>query len=199
MPESETVPPQPVRRSVRDDIVQAAVALVDELGDPYALSLRGIARRAGVSAPAIYGYFADLEAVIEAVVEQSFVDLGAATTEASAGHDDPVSALLAGCRAYVDYGLEHPGRYRAMFLRRPHDAAAYGPQAIEVFRTLATAVRRCLSESAAGRSQVSQSATALWAGLNGLVTFHPAALASAPTTDEIVRTLVAGHVGREPG
>ena len=44
---------------LRDDIVAAAVALLDETGDQAAVSLRAVARRVGIAAPSIYRHFAD--------------------------------------------------------------------------------------------------------------------------------------------
>ena len=42
----------------------AAIALIDESDDPASLTLRGIAHRVGITAPAIYAHFPDLAAVI---------------------------------------------------------------------------------------------------------------------------------------
>ena len=61
---------------LRDEILTAATALVDDGEVP--LSLRGVARRAGISAPSIYGHFADLDALVAAMLAQSFRELGIA-------------------------------------------------------------------------------------------------------------------------
>ena len=48
---------------LRDEIIDASIALIDETDDPAALTLRGIARQAGITAPSIYRHFADLAAI----------------------------------------------------------------------------------------------------------------------------------------
>src|SRR5277367_3729406 len=86
---------------LREEIVDAAIALIDEAGDPAALTLRGIARRAGITAPSIYSHFADLAAVITAVLATSFDEMAGAVQGALDGQDDPSRALIAAGNAYV--------------------------------------------------------------------------------------------------
>ena len=101
---------------LRDDIVDAAVALLDETGDQAAVSLRAVARRVGIAAPSIYRHFADQPAMMLAVVEQAFDELNAALRGArDAAGDDPRERLFAVCAAYLDFAQQHPGRYRTMF------------------------------------------------------------------------------------
>ncbi|MFD9698218.1 TetR family transcriptional regulator [Lentzea sp. NPDC059081] len=45
---------------LRAEIERAAMELLDELGSPEALTLRGVARAAGITGPAIYPHFAGL-------------------------------------------------------------------------------------------------------------------------------------------
>ena len=42
---------------LREEIVEAGIRLVDETGDSAALTLRGVARAAGIAAPSIYQHF----------------------------------------------------------------------------------------------------------------------------------------------
>ena len=75
-----------------------------------ALSLRDVARRAGVSHNAPYRHFPQREALLAALAAEGFEWLGAAQREA---------ALARGLRgmgeAYVSFALAHPQRFRLMF------------------------------------------------------------------------------------
>ncbi len=94
-------------------LVGAALALLAE-GGIDALSLREVARRAGVSAMAPYRHYADKEALLAAVAEHGFVGLGAALREADAAAS-PERALVSQASAYVRYALAHPALFRLMF------------------------------------------------------------------------------------
>ncbi len=96
-------------------LLEAALTVLDELG-PQGLTIREVARRAGVSHAAPYRHFADKDALILAVVEQGFAlmqDTMDARREAAPA--DPVHQFAASGLAYVDFALQHPAHYRVMF------------------------------------------------------------------------------------
>lgn len=105
---------------LRDEIVSAAERLVNQEGGSDGLTLRAIAREAGISAPSIYAHFADREAVLDAVLDAGFDRLRRTVTDRVGRVDDgtdPVRRLLAGCRGYVDFAMEEPASYRLLFSR----------------------------------------------------------------------------------
>ncbi|MGY1739008.1 TetR/AcrR family transcriptional regulator [Geodermatophilus sp. SYSU D00684] len=153
-------------RDLRSDLVTAATALLERTGAVETVTLRGVAREAGVTAPAVYGHFADLAALLDAVVDRGFADLVAAIREATAGLDDPAERLRAGCRAYVHAGLAAPARYRAMFgPRRP----ASGARAFDV---LVAAVAACVAAGVSAGRDPRADAALVWTALHGLVTLR---------------------------
>lgn len=81
-------------------------------------SLRGVARRAGVSAPAVYRHFADKDALLEAVGHECSERLAKAqaTAIAAAAQDDPLEQFRAIGIALVVFAVEHPEHYRALCL-----------------------------------------------------------------------------------
>lgn len=95
-------------------IVAAALDVVDDVG-VQGLTLRGLARTIGVSAPALYAHFADIDAILLAVSERAFADLAAHLTAAADQAEEPAARLRATCRAYLEYAQHHPGRYQVMF------------------------------------------------------------------------------------
>ncbi|MDT0350258.1 TetR/AcrR family transcriptional regulator [Pseudonocardia charpentierae] len=162
---------------LRDDIVAAAVALLDETGDESAVTLRAVARRVGIAAPSIYRHFADQPSIMLAVVQQAFDELNAELYGAlDVAGDDPRTRLFAVCTRYLEFARRHPGRYRTMFggLWMPDleasslteaDLHALGRVSMEV---LVEVLGGCVAAGIATTTDVSADAVALWVGLHGL-------------------------------
>ena len=94
--------------------MSTALGVIDEAG-VHGLSLRGLARSIGVSAPAIYAHFPNVDAILLAVARQLFADLAARLSAAAGEAPDPPARLRAVCQAYLDHAEDHPGRYLVMF------------------------------------------------------------------------------------
>lgn len=137
---------------LREDILDAADALLVELGDEDAVSMRAIAGRVGVGPGALYLHFADKPELLFAVCERHFAALDAALGAAEAEANDPLDALRRRGRAYVDFALAEPEHYRILFMGRPGAApeawsaermassAAFGNQVRSVRRGMDTGV-----------------------------------------------------------
>lgn len=101
---------------LRQALIDGALTLIRENQDGKTLSMREVARRAGVSNAAPYRHFADKDALLAAVAEKGFRLL---TASLKAGvesvTDDPVRSLRASGVAYVKFAIAHPAYYRVMF------------------------------------------------------------------------------------
>ena len=157
---------------LRDEIIDASIALIDETADPAALTLRGIARQTGITAPSIYRHFDDLAAITTAVLAASFDELGDAVQAALDGQHDPAPALIAAGRAYVRFAWEHPARYRLMFA-----ASGYAPNAEAVFALVEGAIRDCVTVGESASDDPRTDTWLLWAALHGVATLEKPALA----------------------
>ena len=96
----------------------AARDLLAETGSDDAVSVRAVAERVGVSTPSIYLHFADKDALIDAVCEEVFTELGTAMEEAAQGADDPFDSLRQRGLAYVQFALDNPEHYRIVQMTR---------------------------------------------------------------------------------
>jgi AcrR family transcriptional regulator len=103
-------------RDLRQALLTAALQALPEVG-PERLSLRDIARRAGVSEAAPYHHFADKEALVAAVAGECAQRLLAALEDAvtEAGDDQRRRFQLTGI-AYIRFAVAHPAHFRAMEL-----------------------------------------------------------------------------------
>ncbi|MCE9579314.1 MAG: TetR/AcrR family transcriptional regulator [Deltaproteobacteria bacterium] len=81
-----------------------------------AVTLREIARRAGVSPRAPYRHFAQRDALLAAIAEDGFADFGAALARArDRAGDDHGDRLRALARAYLGFAAAHPALLALMF------------------------------------------------------------------------------------
>ena len=70
-----------LRREMIDEIIGTARLLLEKDG-PSAISVRGIARQVGVTAPAIYRYYPSLDALMSALSESVISELCAVVESA---------------------------------------------------------------------------------------------------------------------
>ena len=94
-------------------VLAAAWELVREDG-LAALSLRELARRAGITTPTVYAYFESKNAIFDAMfadAAREFVDLKAALPVT----DDPRQDLLTEARAFVEFCVSDVPRYQLLF------------------------------------------------------------------------------------
>jgi AcrR family transcriptional regulator len=98
---------------LRRALVLAAEAVLEREG-PSALSLRAVAREAGVSPAAPYHHFKDKNELLNAVAIEGFAQLKRAMAEAisHAAPDDKRSAIGI---AYVEFAQANPAIYRVMY------------------------------------------------------------------------------------
>ena len=100
---------------LRQALMQAATELLRQQG-PNALSLRAIAKRAGVSHTAPYRHFADKDALLSALVFAGFDQLYHRLKEVQKNcADDPTEQLLKAGVAYIKLAVENPELTQLMF------------------------------------------------------------------------------------
>ena len=164
---------------LRTEILDAASQILADAGAPQRLSLRSVARRAGIAATSVYLHFADVNELTAAVAERYFGELGRTIARARRAHDDPGLALLAGCKAYCRYAIRNPGHYRVLFeLERP-DLGPNRPYNLEqsagagVLQALVEDIERCRSSPlATAEGDVRVVAVSVWTSLHGIVSLR---------------------------
>jgi len=104
---------------LRQALLTAALTILEKK-DARSLSLREVARTAGVSHTAPYRHFEDKAALLAAIAQEGFIEFGRYLT-AALTPDDPVKSLQDIGVAYVRYALDHPTHFRVMFSSFPPD------------------------------------------------------------------------------
>lgn len=99
----------------REEILQAAKELFLEQGYE-STTIRRIADRVGVSAPALYLYFQDKEQMMLALCDQTFAVLIKSIAEIESTVTDSRERIRRFGEAYLNFGLAHPDEYKLIFL-----------------------------------------------------------------------------------
>jgi AcrR family transcriptional regulator len=114
MSEAKSVESRPYHHGdLRRALVDAARRLLESEG-PSALSLRAVAREAGVSPAAPYHHFKDKAELLDAVAHEGWELLHEAMTAAKAAVEGPHKLSALGI-AYVCFARENPALYRVMY------------------------------------------------------------------------------------
>ncbi|MEV6118525.1 TetR/AcrR family transcriptional regulator [Streptomyces sp. NPDC052109] len=185
---------------LRERLVDVGVELLAAEG-LRALTLREIARRAGVSHGAPRRYFPTHLELLSAIALRGFTDLAerarTTLTHAPAGPRARVAALA---RTYLEFALDHPGMYELMFRHDLLESGRLGLRetSLPLFGVLAGLVGEARPEADARRV-----AGALWANLHGLAQlWRWRSLQLALGEDDVgalLEAVLVAHLGAEDG
>lgn len=104
---------------LREELLRASLHLIETEG-LAAVSLRRVAREAGVSPGAPYHHFSDRAALLAAISTRGFEQLGAQLISAREQADGPRDAIIRMTVAYVEFARASPGYFRLMFRPELH-------------------------------------------------------------------------------
>jgi AcrR family transcriptional regulator len=193
---------------LRGALLAAARLILEEQG-PRALTLREVARRAGVSHAAPRHHYASLRDFMADCAGMGFDDLAAVLSRAWQEHpDDPQAGLCAMGRAYVLFALAHRAVFRLMFDR---DTYAEPTADLMVSGERAYAVLVGGVEALAPSRPAADKALAvstLWSLVHGLATLmlegkiigpDPAPEAAGAHVEAACRLAIDGYLARAPG
>jgi len=79
------------------------------------VTLRAVGEAAGVSRSAPYRHYADKAALMRALAERALRQIAGWIRHGAECHQDAWQRVHAGCRAYIDYAVEHPHHYQLVF------------------------------------------------------------------------------------
>ncbi len=119
----KTATPPPAA-DLRERVLAAAFELVEKEG-LAALSMREVARRAGVSHQAPYHHFKGREEILAAMAQEGFGMLEQRLAEARRGAESPREAAERAGEAYILFAVRHPAHFRLMFRPELVDVEAH--------------------------------------------------------------------------
>src|SRR4030088_1673672 len=170
---------------LRAACLSAALELLEE-GGATALSLRAVARRAGVSPAAPYRHYADREALVSAVAAVGYRELAERLAVAHPSPSTP-EQLARVAIAYVQFALERPALFRIMFgepCDRDNDERVAATAAVSLY------VRGIVGRTFP-QADADALATAIWALVHGLAFLHLDGKLDAPTPAAVAERITS--------
>lgn len=168
-------------------LVQVALELLAE-GGVEGLSLRRIARRAGVSHGAPLRHFRSAADLLAEVAARGFRQLSEAVEESSARlapGAGPVARLAAAGRAYVGGAVANPGLFALMFRPEELDVenASFRRHAGEAFEQVVRHVRAAQDAGWQPQRDTRLLAGCVWAAVHGLASLWSQGALAGPVPD----------------
>ena len=137
------------------------------------LSLRKVAKKAGVSHAAPYAHFADKQALIAAISTEGYHRLYDQLTAAVAINEgDPQRILVEAGWSYVQFALNDPQRFKVMFsgiLEQEKDYPEFREMALKSFELLVTLVKGCQAAGLLAPDPADMVAVRLWSVVHGFI------------------------------
>jgi AcrR family transcriptional regulator len=154
---------------LREQVLAASLALIEDEG-VAALSLREVARRAGVSHQAPYHHFGNKEGIVAELVVRGFTRLAERLEAAERMRGTSSRRLMQAGVAYVDFALAEPASFRIMFMSELVDLSAFPAADAAGARAYAPLVRLVTERHGRGRTPKPGSEAAR--RFDALVTMH---------------------------
>ena len=186
----------------REVVISSAQEMLESEGVDQ-LSLRGLARHLGVTAPALYAYVDDKYDLLAAVAAEHFE--GLITRFDAIDEVDPVERIRALSHAYVDHALASPALFHLMFRYPPTPVAGAEafPPATRAFEAAAAATAAAIGTGQLAVTDPALASMTMWASIHGvaevlLLGFSADPEASALLVDSVIDTVLAGQMQPRP-
>jgi AcrR family transcriptional regulator len=188
---------QPLTRAA---ILAEARAVVADAG-LGALTLRGLARRLDVTAPALYLHFESKDELVRAVAEDEFEQLITRLERAVEGVSDPIEQIRVQSRAYVAHAIASPTLLEVLFIFRPawtpSAVAKELPLASKAFAIAAAPVEDAIAQGRLRDPDALVAALTLWAAVHGIASLLAASPqfgndAETALVDSVIDTVLIG-------
>jgi AcrR family transcriptional regulator len=158
---------------LRDELIEAAAHLLATAAHPDDVSIRAVARAAGVSPTATYRHFSDRDELVHAAVGSCFGEFAQEMLEATADEPNPFERLRAAGRSYLEYAMAEHGHYRVLFsnpVPMHSDLVEADSAGKAAFEQLVDIVQACLDAGAPARSDdATYLSFQVWTWMHGIV------------------------------
>jgi AcrR family transcriptional regulator len=156
--------------NLRAALLEAAEAELEAQG-VEGFSLRGVAKRAGVSHAAPAHHFRDANGLLTGLAAEGYRRFVAAQeARQKNAPPDGMSQLVAAGMGYIDFAMAHPALFRLMFSsdRPDHEAPELAAAGAEAFERLIRAIRQVRGVDPSKDKKAMLSVMAAWAIAHGL-------------------------------
>ena len=184
---------------LRDELLDAALRVLEDPTNEGRLAIRAVAAEAGVAPQSVYLQFPDASALRWAAFTRLFEVLAVHLDGATRAASDPRGALDAWAGAYINFALENPARYQAMFgAVGEHHPGLHADQlpGSAVFAGLQQRLSNVVGRRRSNTVDPVSSTICLWAGLHGLASLRISKPSFPwPPLDSLVTQTIDAHTG----
>src|SRR5512134_242181 len=153
-------------------LIKAGIEILSKEG-VVGLSLRKVAKRAGVSHSAPYAHFKDRQALIAAISTEGFKQLFAELDAAIAPCiNDPKQQLVEGAWAYVQFALNNADTFKIMFsgvLEKEKEYPSFVETSRKTFERVVEIVRACQEAGVLRPAPPELMAVSVWGQVYGVI------------------------------
>ena len=156
---------------LKNALIWAGIEILSKEG-MQALSLRNVAKKAGVSHAAPYAHFADKQALIAAIATEGYKKLYQRLVAVQGNQNDPLARLIEIAQAYVQFAIDEPDHFKITFsgvVEAEKDHPEYVEQSKRCFALVVAAVADCQKKEVLPRSDSQLVTVSLWACIHGFV------------------------------
>jgi len=157
---------------LKNALIQAGVKILAKEG-VGGLSLRKVAKKAGVSHSAPYAHFPDKQSLIAAISTEGFKQLYTELDAAVSPYaNDPRRQLAEGIWAYVQFAMNNTDTFNIMFsdvLEKEKDYPAYVESSRKTFERVVGIVKACQDAGVLRPAPAEIMAVSVWGQLHGII------------------------------
>lgn len=181
------------KESNRNNILEAALGIVKEDGW-QALSMRKIADQIEYTAPMIYEYFANKEAILNELARQGHLLLAKQVKQAKSSNLELDEQLEAMWISYWDFAFKERELYQLMFGVGTACCVGDKLKGVESFGDIiAATIKEIMADKAPSDELVCRKYFTFWSIIHGLISINLVDKGNGPTTnDQVLKDAIYG-------
>ncbi len=158
---------------LKNALIQAGADILSKEGIS-ALTLRKVAKKAGVSHAAPYAHFTDKQALIAAISTEGYKKLYDQIAQVAEQYrSDPLRRFVEASWAYVQFALDEPDHFKVTLsgmIEKEQDYPAFVETARQTFSLVVEIVAQCQQAGILRKGAPDLTAVSAWALIHGFVT-----------------------------
>jgi AcrR family transcriptional regulator len=183
---------QRLKEETKTNILEAAYKIVKEEGW-QALSMRKIADEIEYTAPIIYEYFSNKEAILAELNKKGFLYLAKEMEEARDKHELPADQLEAMWMAYWNFAFKKKELYQLMFgVSMNCCTQQKSPEAEAPSKLITGAIRQLMDGQNPSEHEVFRRYYTFWSIIHGLISIN---LVNQGASDEMNKQVLKDAIG----